>query len=315
MRLAIFALAVLFGFGGMQARYAQVCYAQVRNAPQKSLKIKKVIDANLFLSSQGDTVQLAGISTPSLYSKDVRLQSLAAEITEYARKIFNDARTYFEAVDTSQNGRIMAIAYRQFLLRKECINLEYLRRGFAEFVPHPAIKDSAAYLEAQQYARQQGRGIWNLKKYRLKTQNAFHYFRMAGGILAVHFPNKYHNDLIVPVVSLGYHYGDLLKFSPGAKTHLTLAAQVYTFWNIFLPMLQFGPELYWKNFRIGVYGGNIYPVLLPNVFGTGGRPIKIGSIEVGVRRVKANGEWYEVLFTAYWPSNFVFKIELNFPGL
>lgn len=289
-----------------------------RLTAQTILKVHQVIDANLFLTSSGDSLQLIGVCSPSIYSKDVRERALAQKVKKFAFEKLTDDRCYLEPMDTTQSGKILVMAFQHFPLQKKNLNLEFLKQGFARYSPHPAIQDTASFLKVQQEAKLNGLGIWGLEKYGSLPANFFHYFKISGGALGVHRYGAGEDDILLPLVSVGYHYGDLLKFQTAPNNYLTLSAQVNALWAIILPIAQIGAEFYLQNLRFGLFTGKVIPIIGAFYFDTE-RKLITHSLEIGKRSIKANGQWHEVDFVFYWlpdhdgKDDFVFKIELNLP--
>ena len=282
-----------------------------------SLKVHKVIDSNLFLTSSGDSIRLIGLCAPSVHSRDIRKKILAQKIKNFAREKLTNSRCRLVPMDTSQTGTILVMAYEQFLLQKRNLNVEFLKQGFARYCPHPAIKDSTSFVKAQQEAKMNQRGIWALEKYRPKLKNKFHYFKISGGILGFHLSGDYRDDALLPLVSIGSHYGDLLKFQAGQHHYLTLAAQVNALWAVILPIAQLGTEFYAYNLRVGLFTGKMFPIIFLRQYQTEEELI-VHSLEIAKRSVKTNGKWHEFNFSFSWlPSNntydFMIRIEMNIP--
>lgn len=145
----------------------------------------------------------------------------------------------------------------------------------------------------------------------------FRYFRMSGGLIS--FPTvegyegKYHT---FPFFSVGYHFGDLLKFQINPQNTLTLSGQIYTLWTILVPMVQIGPEFYTHHQRIGFYLTR--PFLLSEYSDINSLPF---AFEFAQRKpYGSDGKWFEFILTTYifplfTPQILAFRFEMNFPLL
>jgi len=110
-----FSLSLLFGTLSLNAR----------TITQTTLRIHKVIDSNLFLTSSGDFIRLIKICAPSINSGDIRKKILAQKIKNFAREKLTNDRCYLMPMDTTQMGTILVMAYEQFLLQKHNLNVDF----------------------------------------------------------------------------------------------------------------------------------------------------------------------------------------------
>lgn len=290
-----------------------------QNPSQSTLKINKILDCNLFLSSDNDTLKLIGVHCPNPFSDSLAWGTFKTEMMNYLQQRLTNPSLKIKAIDTTRSGRILILAWQEFPEGKKIINIEFLEKGYGKFDPHPAIQDSSLYLKAQSLARAKLKGLWRYQKIRIKPLKPYRYLRMCGGVMI--FPPRFFNEKKVrffPSVSIGYHIGDFLKYDFSSQNKLTLAGQVYTLFGFLLPIFQIGPEFYSSSQRIGIYYGVLYPILLNKIGTDDLKGAKMLAFELGKRKFYSDGHWLEMLLTVYWfykrdAERFLFKIEMNLP--
>src|SRR5574341_301560 len=111
-----------------------------------------VIDGDTFVLNNGDTVRLLGIDAPE---KGDLLYDRAAY--ELQRRI-NGRQLTFEGNEADKYGRKL----REVFANGEHVNLELVREGWARTFMHENSKYKSLLDKAQEEARREKKGIWNV---------------------------------------------------------------------------------------------------------------------------------------------------------
>ncbi|NOX88768.1 MAG: thermonuclease family protein [Calditrichaeota bacterium] len=259
-------------------------------ASAQSVKIDKILDGNRFLTSSGQEAQLAYVISPSVRSADPREANLARKIMAYAEKIFKEKRTEIIPVGTAEDGALLILVYQKFPLQRINVNLEYLRKGYGKFDPSAKVSDSTEYLKAQQKAKSQKLGIWNLDAYRVRYINPYHYLRVTAGFIPLE-KNEIIKWYAIPSFTVGYHYGDLLPVLNYKDFKLSLSARADTYWLMFFPNAKAGPEINIKNFYARFMIGAMIPLMGFNHITRVNFLLPVKTFEAGFKIKKKNGNW------------------------
>ena len=134
----------------------------------------KTIEATVESCNDGDTclvsvhrslrlrVRLAGIDAPETSKRKKKSQPFAVAARDFLNRNLKGQTVTLRQVDLDQYNRPIVEIFRG----KKLINLEVLAAGFAEVYRGKSKHISrAAYLEKQDLAKRQKRGIWSLANY------------------------------------------------------------------------------------------------------------------------------------------------------
>ena len=129
----------------------------------EEIRIRKALDANVFLLEDGRKIKLAYVETPSLYSADSLRASIARRIVKYVRSNMLRAPLQMEIVEPVPEGaEVLPVRlYRKYPLETLYFNLVFLERGYGKYIPDPDMDEHDTYVKAAQEAEKSGKGIWN----------------------------------------------------------------------------------------------------------------------------------------------------------
>jgi micrococcal nuclease len=179
-------LLMILGLGGTMASL----WTFLANPPQQasplaaqpdkvSCRVLRVYDGDTFacdLNENGqvdpphERIRLLGIDTPEMhYSKSNKTgldEPFAAEASQYAEQHLREGVVYlnFDLEQTDRYGRTLAHVYLA-PDATETLNEALLREGLARvlFIP-PNVQHRPQYRQAEREAKNQGRGLWSLKR-------------------------------------------------------------------------------------------------------------------------------------------------------
>ena len=125
-------------------------------------RVTYVIDGDTVILENNERVRLTGINAPEadryFYEESKELLKIIVE-----NKIVFLER---DITDRDQYGRLLRYLYAGYGQKKIFINLEMVKRGFANvFTMAPDVKYAQVLLEAERYARENELGLWKKSKY------------------------------------------------------------------------------------------------------------------------------------------------------
>lgn len=128
----------------------------------QTVKIKKILDSNLFETSEGKVIKLAGIDAPNRSNPDLYLRGVADKAYVYAGSVFLNRYFTITPVVPQDTAKSYDLVFMQkkYPLGSQDFTKEYLSLGFGKFtglVPEAMYKE---YKEAEDIAVKKGRGIW-----------------------------------------------------------------------------------------------------------------------------------------------------------
>ena len=119
----------------------------------ETFRVKEVVDGDTIVLEDGTKVRYIGLNTPE------RDRPFYEEATDANRKLVEnkEIRLEFDTVNIDQYGRTLAYVFEG----ETFVNLELLRQGYANvFTVPPNVKYEELFREAEQKAREAGRGLW-----------------------------------------------------------------------------------------------------------------------------------------------------------
>ncbi len=130
----------------------------------QKVKIKKVLDSNLFELENGKLVKLAGIDVPNLNNKNPNLKIIASKAYLFAKdKLKRKSLDVVYLKNCIQNtSSAKVLFYRYYPLVTIDFTEEYLLHGFGKFVNNCNIPDTDKYIKAELKAKQEKKGLWEL---------------------------------------------------------------------------------------------------------------------------------------------------------
>ncbi|MEE9431135.1 MAG: thermonuclease family protein [Melioribacteraceae bacterium] len=131
----------------------------------QKVRIKKILDSNLFELTDGRLIKLAGIDVPNINHKSTNLQQVGVNAYSFAKH--NLLKKKFEL--TFPNNIIQGTDYILVYIRKEYPILtkdftkEYLEKGFGKLISNTDYFENAYYTKAEKEAKEGKEGIWEFK--------------------------------------------------------------------------------------------------------------------------------------------------------
>jgi micrococcal nuclease len=125
--------------------------------------VKRAVDGDTLLLTNGNRVRLIGVDTPETKHPDLPDQPFGPEASEYTRNRVEGKRVRLEFDKEREDrfGRILAYVY----INDALLNEELIRSGLGRAITHfpysPAKK--RLFRQAEQDAKRERRGIWSVE--------------------------------------------------------------------------------------------------------------------------------------------------------
>ena len=127
-------------------------------APEpETYTVSRVIDGDTFVLDTGEKVRLIGMDTPETYEDYYReaKSKLEALITG------EDITLRKDVSETDRYGRLLRYVY----VGEAFVNIELVKEGYAKAYPYPPdTKYKLEFSNAEELAKQNGLGIWQVKE-------------------------------------------------------------------------------------------------------------------------------------------------------
>lgn len=140
--------------------YQEYHLAQEKLLLLHRVQVKKVIDGDTFLTTDGRMVRFIGIDCPEVDYRQGDDEYFAREAFEYTRQILEGNKVFLEYDASLEDdyGRVLAYV---FLADGTFFNARLLREGYARlFIVPPDIKYMELFKKATREARVEFRGLW-----------------------------------------------------------------------------------------------------------------------------------------------------------
>ncbi|MCB9207137.1 MAG: thermonuclease family protein [Ignavibacteriales bacterium] len=129
----------------------------------QKVRITKILDSNLFETSDSVKIKLAGVDVPNINHPNKQLREIGIEAFEYAKS--NLINRPFD-ININQENFIDSSYYlvtliRVFPLATKDYTEEYLTKGFGKYIYNLSELDSVKYMAAENEAKEDKDGIWN----------------------------------------------------------------------------------------------------------------------------------------------------------
>ena len=131
----------------------------------QKVKIKKILDSNLFELTDGRLIKLAGIDVPNINHKDTSLQQVGIDAYKYAKLMLLEKRfelTYSNKIPLNKNFTLVQIIKDYPLLTRD-FTKEYLGKGFGKLLNNVDTSYYQKYLSAENKAKKDKEGIWEFE--------------------------------------------------------------------------------------------------------------------------------------------------------
>lgn len=140
--------------------YQEYHLAQEKLLLLHRVQVKKVIDGDTFLTTDGRMVRFIGIDCPEVDYRQGDDEYFAREAFEYTRQVLEGNKVFLEYDASLEDdyGRVLAYV---FLADGTFFNARLLREGYARlFIVPPDIKYLELFKKATREAREEFRGLW-----------------------------------------------------------------------------------------------------------------------------------------------------------
>lgn len=135
--------------------------------PTETAQVVRVVDGDTIVIDRGrgeEKLRYIGVDTPETVHPTKPIEWMGLEASN-ANKMLVEARQVVLELDVSETdkyGRLLRYVWVRDGDAWTFVNLELLRRGFAQVVTYPPdVKYVELYLEAQREAREAERGLWS----------------------------------------------------------------------------------------------------------------------------------------------------------
>lgn len=126
-------------------------------AGMQKIKIDKVLDANLFKAGDGRLLRMAGIQAPSVASAD---SFFAHKAMVFMRELLAAYPVYYQP-EAGRGDTLDVHFLQKYPLTTINLNKRFLQNGYGRYLPNASRAYDGEYIDAQEEARAEGRGLWN----------------------------------------------------------------------------------------------------------------------------------------------------------
>jgi micrococcal nuclease len=134
--------------------------AEEQSYHENVYEVKRVIDGDTILLSNGETVRLIGVDTPETKHPDKPVEYFGEEAYRFTKKMVegNMVRLEFDWQERDRYGRLLAYVY---LLDGTFLNAEIIKQGYGFAYTKYPFKYLDEYRDHEREARENNRGLWN----------------------------------------------------------------------------------------------------------------------------------------------------------
>lgn len=131
-------------------------------AEQAVVRVKRVVDGDTLLLTNGERVRLFGVDTPETKKPDTPVQPFGPEASEFTRRMVEGkvVTLVFDRERYDKYGRTLAFVF----VNQICLNEELIRQGLsAAHLQYPFRSDmKQRFTRAEVEAREHRRGLWSI---------------------------------------------------------------------------------------------------------------------------------------------------------
>ena len=143
--------------------FAPLATETSKKAENNSVKVIRVVDGDTIEIEGGEKVRYIGIDTPETVDPRKTVQCFGVEASKKNQELVEGKMVRLEKdiTDRDKYNRLLRYVY----VGDTFINLELVKQGFAYSYSYPPdIKYQDQFVNAQQEAREEKRGLWNALK-------------------------------------------------------------------------------------------------------------------------------------------------------
>ena len=121
--------------------------------------VKRVVDGDTIVLSNGERVRYIGIDTPETKHPSKPVQYFGKEASAYNKLLVEHkmVRLEFDVEKTDRYGRLLAYVY----VGDTFVNAKLVEEGYAQVYTFPPnVKHQDLFLKLQREARENNRGLW-----------------------------------------------------------------------------------------------------------------------------------------------------------
>ncbi|WP_036604272.1 thermonuclease family protein [Paenibacillus assamensis] len=137
-------------------------YPKLSDQPFTKTKVKRIVDGDTFITSEGDKVRLIGVNTPETHGK---VQYYGQEAKEYTDNQLTGSTVYMfqDAGNTDKYGRLLRYIFIEN--DNQMFNERLIREGYANTMTIPPnVLYSKTFTALEREARNNNRGLWQSSK-------------------------------------------------------------------------------------------------------------------------------------------------------
>lgn len=138
---------------------------------QALVRVKRVVDGDTLLLTNGERVRLFGVDTPETKKPDTPVQPFGPEASEFTRQMVEGqvVTLVFDRERYDKFGRTLAFVF----VNQICLNEELIRQGLsAAQLQYPFRSDmKQRFTRAEAEAREHRRGLWSIPGWDGRMQN------------------------------------------------------------------------------------------------------------------------------------------------
>lgn len=139
---------------------SKVSGVSTESAAFEEVEVARVVDGDTIKLADGRTVRYIGIDTPETVHPTKGLECFGEEAKLENRRLIEGktVRLVKDVSDTDRYGRLLRYVYSG----DDMINEVLVREGFAQTATYPPdVAHQEQFIEAQNEAREAGRGLWS----------------------------------------------------------------------------------------------------------------------------------------------------------
>ncbi|MBZ0199520.1 MAG: thermonuclease family protein, partial [Ignavibacteriaceae bacterium] len=125
------------------------------------VRLVKIIDNNLFQTSTGTLVRLAGVDAPSLNHPVTALSDIAGQAVKYSNSVLLKRELSCITLDVHDNITDVVL-YKKYPLDSANYNSLFLAKGYGKVSRRDTSLALGKFIEEENFARQFKKGIWAL---------------------------------------------------------------------------------------------------------------------------------------------------------
>lgn len=116
--------------------------------------VERIVDGDTIYLSNGEKVRLLGLNSPE------KGFCYYLEATEFLRNLIGDSEISLKSDKTNQDKDRYGRLLRYIYVNGEMLNIKIVQEGYAKYMENYPIIYSSEFAEAENQAREAGKGLW-----------------------------------------------------------------------------------------------------------------------------------------------------------